>query len=294
MVALSLAIAVAGGGRVLGWSCPKPRRVLWVDGEMSRRTITKRLPFLAQTVEGLAQDLAGRNLQFYVRTMQPADARTFDINEPSHAAELIHAVTSGGIDLVIFDNLSTLSDGIDDENSAACFKPMQALCAKLKGVNVACIMVHHAGKMGNTYRGSSNIGTTFERILGIIHDPEEAATKLSAKVKLEKFRDEAPEGFSPEFHLELPKPEHGEKPRWVVKDSSPARASFKLYNEGEHTTNAEFVDAWNKRNGESRKASNFSRDFKQEWRKAGIPEDRISAAGEAMRERREASEEHGF
>jgi hypothetical protein len=34
MAALSMALAVAGGGQFLAWNAPKPRRVLYLDGEM--------------------------------------------------------------------------------------------------------------------------------------------------------------------------------------------------------------------------------------------------------------------
>jgi len=291
MVAMSLALAVAGGGRVFGWTCPKPRRVLWVDGEMSQRTICKRLPFLAQTVEGLSLETAQENLTIYARTMAAPGERTLDINDAEHASELVDYAKREGAALVVFDNLSTLSDGIEDENAAASFKPMQALCAKLKGANVACLMVHHAGKLGTSYRGSSNIGTTFERILGIIHDPEEPATKLSASVSLEKFRDEAPEGFSPEFHLELAKTLQG--PRWLVKDSSPDRAAYKLFAEGDHCSIAEFVSNHNARTGEKRAPKNFRRDFRDRWKRTGIPEDRIAEAEAAMKDRAEAGRAEG-
>ena len=50
MLSLTLALAVAGGGTVLGWTSPKPRPVLYVDGEMHAQDLRDRLRLLAATV----------------------------------------------------------------------------------------------------------------------------------------------------------------------------------------------------------------------------------------------------
>jgi hypothetical protein len=42
MVAFNIAWAIACGGRFLRWSSPKPRRVLYVDGEMPQQLLLER------------------------------------------------------------------------------------------------------------------------------------------------------------------------------------------------------------------------------------------------------------
>jgi hypothetical protein len=41
-IALSIAYAVASGGKCLRWESPKPRRVLLIDGEMPLETLQSR------------------------------------------------------------------------------------------------------------------------------------------------------------------------------------------------------------------------------------------------------------
>ena len=50
------------------------------------------------------------------------------------------------VDLVIFDNFTTLSDSLGDENSAGAMKPALTLMLKLKQAGIAAILVHHSNK----------------------------------------------------------------------------------------------------------------------------------------------------
>src|SRR5258708_29381498 len=54
-LALSIALATAGGGEVLGWRAPQPSRVRYIDGEMNERTVQERLRTLLDSgaIEGL-------------------------------------------------------------------------------------------------------------------------------------------------------------------------------------------------------------------------------------------------
>ncbi|MDD2704623.1 MAG: AAA family ATPase, partial [Acidocella sp.] len=80
--------------------------------------------------------------------------------------EVMAKVRQMGADLVILDNFSTLAE-VADENEAAAMNPILSFLMRLKQANVACILVHHSGKSGDTYRGSSKLATTFEVILGL-------------------------------------------------------------------------------------------------------------------------------
>ena len=71
-----------------------------------------------------------------------------------------------GAELVILDNYSTLAE-VDDENDAAAMTPTLAFLLRVKQARIGCILVHHSGKTGATYRGSSKLATTFEVIVGL-------------------------------------------------------------------------------------------------------------------------------
>lgn len=79
MLALTVALAVAGGGSVFGWTSPKPRPVLYLDGEMHIQDLRDRLAMLAPTVAGLDIEAAERNLTLIARQFQEAEVRFPDL-----------------------------------------------------------------------------------------------------------------------------------------------------------------------------------------------------------------------
>ncbi|MBN9510671.1 MAG: AAA family ATPase [Alphaproteobacteria bacterium] len=174
MLSLTLALAVAGGGKVLGWEAHRPRSVLLVDGEMHAADLRDRLQMLAGTIEGCDMAAAGRNLRVLCRQMQDGDVKFPDLAESvvpdagrKAGQDVILAVArQAQAELVILDNLTTLA-GVEDENSAAALGPVVQFLLRVKQAGHACILVHHAGKSGTNFRGSSAIATTFETIIGL-------------------------------------------------------------------------------------------------------------------------------
>jgi hypothetical protein len=166
MLALTVALAVAGGGTVLDWSAPSPRRVLLIDGEMHAEDLQERLRMLSQTVTGLDADAAGGNMTVVARQYQDAAVPFPDLASPKGQNEVIQLIESSRSNLVILDNLSTLAE-LEDENDAAKMQPVLSFLMRLKQRGTACILIHHSGKSGATFRGSSKLATTFEVILGL-------------------------------------------------------------------------------------------------------------------------------
>jgi hypothetical protein len=125
---------LAGGGSAFGWTVPKPRRVLIIDGEMSLRDITERLSMLAASaIEGLDLEAASRNLEVIARHHQSAENDFVDIaDKNSHNVLLNRIRDTHGAEVVIFDNFTTLSDSILDENSNGQMRVVCSLLAKLK------------------------------------------------------------------------------------------------------------------------------------------------------------------
>ena len=173
LLTLTIALAVAGGGRFLGWHSPKPRKVLLVDGEMAAEDLQERLRFLAPTIEGFNLQAASENLTLYTRTLQRAEAGFPDLgervgrgNEKAGQDDVMEAAMKCGAELILLDNFSTLSE-VSDENDAAAMTPTLAFLMRLKQAKIGCVLVHHSGKSGDSYRGSSKLATTFEVIIGL-------------------------------------------------------------------------------------------------------------------------------
>jgi KaiC/GvpD/RAD55 family RecA-like ATPase len=190
-LSLTLALAVAGGGEVFGWTAPTPRRVLLIDGEMNSADLRARLVALAGTVDGLDLEAARKNLVVLARHDQSPDARFPDLGAEAEHDAILKMVRSYRPALVVLDNLSTLAT-LDDENSAGNVQRTVRLLARLKQARIAVICVHHSGKSGTTYRGSSMLSTTFESIIGLQADKAHEAMDTSGTTKFglefHKFR----------------------------------------------------------------------------------------------------------
>ncbi len=148
---LNLAYAMAGGGNFLKYQCPKPRRVLYVDGEMAYSQLHARIMQIAKQQGELNYK---KNLLF----INPAKLLPFrvpmidDRNGQEIYAQLL---TKYDIDVLILDNFSMLTSF--DENKSNEFKVVQDWQLYLRSLGKTIINVHHSGKDKTGYRGSSRI-----------------------------------------------------------------------------------------------------------------------------------------
>lgn len=186
MFALSLALAVAGGGKFLDWNAPKPYRVLFVDGEMPMDTIKERTELLLKAMPDIDNELIRQNLHIFARQFQDASVTFPNLATPEGQAELEKQAV--GFDLVILDNLSTLAN-VEDENASKAFQPIVGFLMRQKQLGQACILIHHSGKRAATYRGSSMLATTFEVIIGLEKlSGLKAAHGTAFQIKWDKLR----------------------------------------------------------------------------------------------------------
>ena len=194
MFSLTLALGVAGGGSVFGWTFPRPQRVLIVEGEMNTADLVDRSKMLLQTVEGINAEEAARNITVMARQYQDPDAEFPDLATPEGRDEVFERARTGRYDLVILDNFSTLAT-VDDENAAAAMNPVLAFLMRMKQANIACLLVHHSGKSEASFRGSSKLATTFEVIIGLHRIPGQAARHGTAfNIVWDKYRGKRDDG----------------------------------------------------------------------------------------------------
>lgn len=190
MLTLSLALAIAGGGRVWEWRCPKPRRVLIIDGEMHLQDVRDRLAMLLQTgsVEGVDKEALGENLSIIARQDQDPESEFFDISDSDCQRRLLRRCQAEGVEVLIIDNLTTVADGLADENDATAFRSVQEFFLRMKQAGIAAILVHHARKDGQALRGSTALSTTFEVILGLIKPKAAPHGRAAFTARFDKFR----------------------------------------------------------------------------------------------------------
>lgn len=189
MLTLSLALAIAGGGRVWEWMCDRPRKVLVIDGEMHLQDLQERLRLLGEVaVAGLDHDKVGENLSIIARQAQTPSSTFFDVTDEDHQLQLLRRCRDTKADVLIIDNLSTVADGLEDENEAVAFRTVQSFMLRMKQAGITTILVHHARKDGQEPRGSTALATTFEVILGLKKPSVPVHGKACFVANFSKFR----------------------------------------------------------------------------------------------------------
>ncbi len=199
MLSLSLAMAMATGGSVGPWKSGRACRVLYIDGEMHEEDVKDRLVTLRDTGAVTLGDAAllADNLVFVNRQGQQADTVFFDLTSEEGRAAILRAADKLEADVVILDNFTTLSEGLEDENAATSFKKIQSFLLSTKQRNLTTILIHHARKDGNALRGSASIEVTFESVLELRKPKLPRMDAASFVPVFGKFRQKRSEALLP-------------------------------------------------------------------------------------------------
>jgi putative DNA primase/helicase len=155
---LGVGYAVASGDNLLGWSAPEPRRVLYIDGEMTAAEMQHRL---AAIVAGFQREA----LPDYFR-MLSADVTERglpDLATPEGQRAFDDAI--GDAELTILDNISTLCRS-GKENEAEGWQGVQDWALAHRRAGRSLLFVHHAGKGGNQ-RGTSKREDVLDSVIAL-------------------------------------------------------------------------------------------------------------------------------
>jgi AAA domain len=178
-LALGVAWAVASGGSFLGWRSTRPRRVLYVDGEMGAAELRDRLALfgpLPDRLSILAHD-------------RPGGAR-LDLGDEDGIVRLMAAWNDP--QLLVLDPLSALA-GLDGDPARR--DGLRCFLLHLKQSHCAVLMVDHADKRGalnGTARqaGAADLVMALRRPCGSA--PGGACGNARFEIHFEKTRQRAP------------------------------------------------------------------------------------------------------
>ncbi len=174
-VSLGIAYAVASGGAFLKWKAEKPRRVLFIDGEMPASTLQERLKGITET--------SGPNLEAadFLRILTPDFQETGipDLACPDGQAALEPFLD--GVDLLILDNLSTLCR-TGRENESEGWTIVQAWLLDLRRRGISVLLIHHGGKNGDQ-RGASKREDILDTVIQLKH-PEDYSPSEGARFEV--------------------------------------------------------------------------------------------------------------
>lgn len=160
LIAATFALAIASGKSMFGVAnTSSKRKVLVVDGELTEEELANRYEQVASAYE-LTDDDLGRISFIPTRSYEVDDCNLLDGNLGMRVCTYVQ---QNRCDVVILDNLITLAPTSARGNEDALF----AVIRNLERLGAAVIIVHHATKDGNSFKGSSNLASKSQNILKI-------------------------------------------------------------------------------------------------------------------------------
>jgi len=186
---MELALAVAEGRKFLAWDVPTIRRVLYIDGEMPQKTLVDRFKALGRGEEACLDVLPSELLW--------TDDRPINLNDRADQIRINEllgdmAAAHGKPDLVIIDNLSSMTAG-GDENSNSELDSLLRFLISLRHKGYAIVLVHHSGKSGDQ-RGASRREDLLDTSIKLTQPKGDDSSSQGAKFTIEfvKTRGERP------------------------------------------------------------------------------------------------------
>jgi putative DNA primase/helicase len=214
LLSLSIGLAVASGSPLLRWQTPRQRRVLYVDGEMPLVSLQERLRAIST---GLGADIPNDGFRVLA-----ADNTENGLSIGSEEGQRALDPLLSSVDLVIFDNLSTLCTN-GSESASDAWVPMQNWLLKLRRRGIAALLVHHAGTNGRQ-RGTSRREDALDTVIAL-RRPENYSPEQGARfeVHFEKLRNWIDgDGAVPfEARLESFVTDQREGVRWSSRERGP-------------------------------------------------------------------------
>jgi putative DNA primase/helicase len=177
--ALEVAMAVSYGTRFLSFYAPKPAKVLYIDGEMPANSMQERLANIKKRMPDIKNYIEPC---FVTPDLQ--DGFMPDLSTSIGQNAIAHLVDEA--DLIIVDNISTLSGG--KENEAESWIPLQNWGLRLRRKGKSVLFIHHAGKNG-AQRGTSKREDTLDTVIALKHSSNyDPSTGACFEMHFEKTR----------------------------------------------------------------------------------------------------------
>jgi putative DNA primase/helicase len=213
---LWLAFAIATGGEFLRYTAPRPRRVLYADGEMSFAMMQER-------VKGIQEAHGGRQPEpglFRIITPdeQPLEHPIPDLSTP--AGQSRFEETLQGVEVLFLDNVSTLFRS-RTQNEQEAWMMIQPWALSLRRRGIVVVFVHHAGK-GGDQRGDSAREDCLDVVVKLTR-PQGYRMTEGARFQIEFTKARGLHGPDvDEFEAHLGKDAHGNL-IWSMRDANDTR-----------------------------------------------------------------------
>jgi len=207
---LTLAAAVAAGvDPISGWSVPRARPTIYLDGELPHSRLKERV---AAVRAGLGID---RRVPMYsiAKTDLENRGRFLSLSTPEGRTEITGKVNEiaaehGMMPVLFLDSLATLLDS-SDENSRESFAPVGEWLIDLRGRGVVSVFFHHTGWNQDHGRGTSAREDLIDSSIRLRAPDDKPSTDGARfEVIFDKARNLGP-GEARGFELRLESAPHG-------------------------------------------------------------------------------------
>jgi hypothetical protein len=181
MSGIGLGMGVGAGAGFLHWHGVRPARVLFIDGEMSRRSLQQRLIDEAARL-GVSPE------GFHILSHE--DVENFGpLNTPEGQAFIERMIEHiGGVDLIIFDNVMSLLTGNMKETEAwaATIPWVRSLTRR----NIGQIWMHHTNEENKSY-GDKTREWQMDTVI-LLEEIKRPDTDVSFQLTFQKARERTP------------------------------------------------------------------------------------------------------
>ena len=158
-ILLTLILGVATGTRAFCLAgSTRPRKVLLLDGELTKDQFMQRLGQLTQNNRALL-DSASKNICCYFAR----EAGSLDLLNPDHQKSILARIKESGIEVLAIDNIISLADSALKGRSGTLFDFFYAV----EREGVAVVFVSHATKGNAQSKGSVDIESKSQTIIQI-------------------------------------------------------------------------------------------------------------------------------
>ena len=205
---------MAAGQGLFGWKSRRPRKVVYLDGEMSSKMFQARIkaiPPHMRPPRGM--------LKVVTPDFQPGVLPDLSNRDEQ---ELINAAIDHDTALIVVDNLSSWSkSGREDSETWA---PIAEWALRHRAEGRSVIFIHHSGKAG-TQRGTSRREDLLDVVLALKKPPETSPSEGACfEIRFEKNRHLVGADIAP-IKVQLIKDENGKHDwKWEdVRDQSDER-----------------------------------------------------------------------
>jgi hypothetical protein len=182
---VALGLAVADGQDFLHWrGGGNPRRVLYVDGEMSRRLSRRRLIDAARRHGGMPPTL------FFLNREDFPDLKPLNTEAGQKFIDGVIIDAIGGADLVIFDNIQALLTG--DMREEEPWQQTLPWVRHLTQRNIGQIWAHHTGHDETHGYGTKTREWQLDTVL-LMEEIERPEADIAFGLKFTKARERTPD-----------------------------------------------------------------------------------------------------